>query len=221
MTAKDLLLKYLDFKYLWSTPDRVNEQPSKARFQQLEALLGAFGLTKKHVNPLVKIKYRLSGQKEQLDRANYLNSLSNIEYFQKGEFLRDREYSENKELVEIALEKVNRLFEHTPEPRNKERPVDIGWMFNSLLNFRQDIFNVTYPNSGMLEGFNVGLFYSQHLQSELKKSIIENLTDIDKTLVMILDPNAREFELEYLKSEFQYPDIDLKKIDLEWRMDNY
>lgn len=221
MTAKDLILKYLDYSYLWSTPEQINEKPSVIRLQQLEILLEAFGLTKKFINPLIKIKYRISGQKEQIERANYLNTLTNLEYFKRGEFLRDREYSENRELVEIALAKIHELYEHVPEPRNKERPVDIDWMFNSLLNFRQEIFKVTYPNSGMLEGFSVGLFYSQHLQTELKKTIIDNLADIDKTLTLIVDPKQQEYELEQLKSEFKYPDVDLKKIDLEWRMENY
>ncbi|MCH2225056.1 MAG: hypothetical protein MK066_09835 [Crocinitomicaceae bacterium] len=220
MTAKDLLHKILDYNYLWSRSDLLNDKPSVLRRQQIESLLDAFGLSKKHVNPLVQIKYSIVGEKDKLSRAKQLNKLTNIQYLMQGEFLHDRPYEENMELAERAINKIKEMYKHAPEDR-MNRPVDIGWMFNNLFNFRQEIYKVASPNEGMLEGFSVGLIYSKYLQSELKKLITDNLDDIDDTLWLILDPKKREFDIEELKSRFNYPDVDLDKIDLDWRIDNY
>ena len=220
MTAKDLLHKLLDYNYLWSRTDLINDKPSVIRRQQLESLLDAFELSKKYVNPLVQIKYYIVGEKEKSSRAKHLNKLTNIQYLQSGEFLHDRPYEENQELSDKATAKIKELYQHISEDY-MERPVDIGWMFNSLLNFRQEIYKIAYPDGGMLEGFSVGLIYSQYLQGELKNLIKNNLEDIDNTLWLILDPKQREIDVEELKSTFNYLDVDLDKIDLEWRIDNY
>lgn len=216
MTAKDLLYKILDYNYLWNRPDRINSKPSKVRLSQIEILLEAFGLTKKYVNPLIQIKYSIVGNKEKVDRIKHLNQLTNLEYLMQGEFLFDRETDLNKELEERAMTKVKDIFSDLPEDFFKKR-VDIGWMFNDLLRFRQEIYNLTYPTGGMLEGFSIGLHYSQYLQKELKDIIKSNLSDIDDTLCLILDPKKRVFKNE----EIDYAEVDLKSIDLEWRMENY
>ncbi len=220
MTAKDLLYKILDYNYLWTRADLINDKPSVIRRQQIESLLDAFGLSKKYVNPLVQIKYSIVGKKEESSRAKKLNKLTNIEYLQRGEFLHDRPYEDNQELSDRAIMKIKELYESNPEER-KKRPVDIGWMFNSLLNFRQEIYKVAYPSGGMLEGFSIGLIYSQYLQSELKKLIKGNLEEIDNTLWLILDPKQRDINIDELKNKYGYPDVDLEKIDLDWRIDNY
>ncbi|MCK8523498.1 hypothetical protein M0D21_18085 [Aquimarina sp. D1M17] len=141
MTGKDLLYKYLDYKYLWSNSDRLNEKPSIIRRQQLNSLLDAFGLSKKHMNPLVQMKYFLSGRKKELNRSQHLNKLSDIQYFEQGEFLNDREYDVNKELITCAFDKIKELYKNPPESR-MNRPIHIGWMFNDLMNFRQEILKL-------------------------------------------------------------------------------
>lgn len=220
MTAKDLLYKYLDYSVHWSQNIFQNAEPALVRKQQLEGLLNAFGLSKKYVNPLVQIKYSIGGEKEKLSRARRLNQLSNIEYFEQGEFLNDRPIEANRELSELATATIRQLYKKPPEDRMK-RPVDIGWMFNNLLHFRRDVYRIAYPNEGMLEGFSVGLLYSHYLQAELKSVISANLDEIDNTLWLILDPERKDIETKVLKSEFRYEEVDLDKIDRHWNMDNY
>ena len=73
----------------------------------------------------------------------------------------------------------------------------------------------------MDDGFSVGLVYSKYLQSELKKIILDNIEEIDETLWLIIDPQKREIDLETMKSKYNYQDVDLGKIDLEWRIEGY
>lgn len=220
MTAKDLLLKALDYRYLWIHPHRVNSKPAKIRLKQIESLQEAFGLSKKYVNPLVQITYSIVGSKNKLDRARYLNSMSNIEYLVRAEFLHDRPEEKNRELAARAKATIRELYPHAPEDR-MNRPVDIAWMFNNLLHFRQEIYNVAYPDEGMLEGFSVGLLYSKFLQRKLKQIVKTNVEEIDDTLWIILDPGKRTIDKDELKKKYNYPDEDLDKIDLEWRVENY
>lgn len=220
MTAKDLLYKYFEYKYLWARADLLNDRPSIIRKNQIESLLDAFGLSKKYVNPFIQIKYSIVGKKEELSRSIQLNKITNIEYLERGEFLFDRPYEENKELSNLAIKKISELYQGITDDRLK-RPVDISWMFNNLLIFRQQIYKVGYPSEGMVEGFSVGLIYSQYLKSKLKKIINYNLEEIDNTLWLILDPKKREIDIEELRTKFAYPDVDLDKIDLQWKANNY
>ncbi len=220
MTAKDLLYKILDYHYLWTLPQNKKSKPAKLRYQQIETLLDAFGLTKKKVNPLVQIKYTIAGNKEGLDRARVLNKLTNLEYLLRGEFLHDREKDAHAELNKTIIETITTLYPIMTEHINR-RPVDIGWLFNNLLHFRQEVYNLTYPNGGMLEGFSAGLHYSFYLQDKLKALITDNLNEIDETLWLILDPTKRDLEMHTLVSKYNYVDHNFNAIDLEWRMENY
>jgi hypothetical protein len=216
MTAKDLLDKILEYKCFWAFPSTENSKPAKIRLAQIEALLSAFGLSKKYVNPLVQIKYSLTGEKQKLNRAQHLNKLSNLEYLITGEFLRDRDGNANREVSERALAKIKALFTDLPD-NLFSKPVDISWMFNDLFNFRKEIHKITFSDNGMLEGFSVGLHYSFYLQGKLKEAIKNNLSEIDETLWLILDPLKREID----KQTINYPEADLIEIDLESRMANY
>ncbi len=220
MTAKDLLYKILDYQYLWTLPQNKNSKPAKLRLEQIESLLDAFGLTKKYVNPLVQIKYSMLGDKQGIDRASHLNKLTNLEYLLHGEFLHDRENDANAELSKKIIETITSLNPDLTKHINR-RPVDIGWLFNNLLIYRQEVFKLTYPNGGMLEGFSAGLYYSFYLQHKLKLIISDNLNEIDDTLCAILDPAKRDIEMSTLISKHKYVDHDFNAIDLDWRMENY
>ncbi|HLP14536.1 MAG TPA: hypothetical protein VK177_21575 [Flavobacteriales bacterium] len=220
MTAKELVYKILDYQYLWTLPQNKNSKPAKLRLAQIESLLEAFGLTKKYVNPLVQIKYFAGGDKQGLDRARQLNKITNLEYLLRGEFLRDREKDANAELSIKVNETINSLYPDMTEHINR-RPVDIGWLFNNLFNFRQEVYKLTYPDAGMVEGFSAGLHYSFYLKHKLKTLITDNLHEIDETLWLILDPTKRDIEMNTLVSQYKYVDHDFKALDLDWRVGNY
>ncbi|MBA3285569.1 MAG: hypothetical protein H0U27_10995 [Nitrosopumilus sp.] len=216
MTAKDLLCKILDYNYLWSSPDRKNSKPAKIRLSQIEILLKAFGLTKKNVNPIVQVTYSIMGNKEKLTRAQKLNTLTNLEYVLKGEFLHDRKKDANKELLDKVLVKITALYpEHLEDIKLKH--YDMRLLFNDLLRYRQDIYKITNPVEGIVEGFSCGLHYSFYLQKQLNDIIITNVSEIDETLWQILDPLKKDIS----KEAINYPDPDLDEIDREWIMDYY
>lgn len=220
MNAKDLLHKLLDYAYLWSKPERLKSKPSQIRLKQIEVLLDALELSKKSVNPLVQAKYFVSGRKKEWNRTQHLKKMSNIQYVRSGEFLRDRPYEVYTELGEKAKAKIRELYTKPPESR-MNREVDISWMFNHLLNFRQKAHELAFPDSGIMEGFPVGLIYGQFLTGEVRSDLNAKLATIDQTLWEILDPDQREIEEEHLAREFDYPLVDLEKIDHEWSMGNF
>jgi hypothetical protein len=220
MTAKDLLHQLLEYRNSWSARDRVHSQPTTIRLAQLEALQAAFGLTKQHVNLLVRVTYGMVGKRAQMNRAQYLNGLSNVDYLVQGEFLHDRPAEAYQELAEQARARVREAYPGAPADR-MERPVQIGWLYNYLLNYRQDLYAVAQPERGMLEGFAVGLLYGQELVNTVKQTIQQHVTEIDEVLWGILDPSKREVTKDELVHTYRYPKVDLASIDLAWRMENY
>lgn len=220
MTAKDLLYKVLEYEHLWAGDKRALTKPSKIRRRQIEALLSAFDLTKKNINPLKRIRYVLLGENKEVSRADFVQKLSTIEYITRGEFIRDRPDEVYTEIIETAKNTLNSIHKGlTAELQNK--PVDIKWLFSSLFLFRQEIYKVTRPNEGMAEGFSIGLYYSFYLQHKLKEVILQTLDEIDDVLWSILDPDKRTIEKEELIKKYGYPDVDLKAVDLEWMVENY
>ena len=220
MTVQDLLIKFLEYRYLWNSPSSLNSQSSKIRLQQIESLQNAFGLSKNHVNLLVQIKYGIVGEKEELSRSKHINKITNIEYLYGAEFLHDRPEESNKEIEKIAYKKVRELFPKIPE-RLMEDKLHLSWMFNMLINFRQSAYELSYPEGDMDMGFSVGVYYSKHLMGKVKNEIIDNLQEIDETLCLILDPEKRRIPLETLKEKFNYPDANLEKIDMEHYVENF
>jgi|GEM_PF-1318867 len=221
MTAKDLLHKLLEYRNDWAARERVQSKPARIRLAQLEALQEAFGLTKQHVNMLVRVKYSLEGRRTELDRAQYLNGLTNVDYLVQGEFLRDRPKECYNALAERARVRVQAVYENRASAEQMARPVNISWLYNYLLHYRQDLYAVAQPEHGMLEGFSVGLLYGQELANTVKHTIQQSTVEIDEVLGLILDPSQRVVTMGQLVSAYRYPDVNLEDIDLTWRMNNY
>jgi len=183
ITAKDLLLKILDYKYLWSSPQRKDSLPAKARLAQIEVMLITFGVTKKKVPVLQQIKNLLPGS----------NTITDIDYFFRGDFINNRGDKLYRELDQIVRTTVISLF---PDMADyiQQKHTHLVWLFNNLLLFMQEVYNLTYPNDGMLEGFSTGLHYSFYLQAKLTDIIKTNVTEIDDTLCLLIDPQKKKLQ---------------------------
>ncbi len=220
MTAKDLLYKILDYRYLWILPQNRGSKPGKLRLEQIESLLEAFGLTKKSTNLFLQKDYSMLGVKQKLGSESHLHETVGLDDLVSGQFLRDRDNDSHSELSRKVIETIAALYPEMEDYIN-QRPINITWLFSDLLSFRQEVYQLTYPNGGMLEGFSAGLHYSFYLQDKLKALISDNLDEIDETLWLILDPTKRDLEMDMLVTKYKYVDHDFKGIDIDWMMENY
>lgn len=215
ITARDLLYKILDYGHVWSAPERSDSKPAQVRISQIEFLAEAFALSKKSVSPLTMIKRIVAGKEAEISRLDYLKEYTDYQYLYTGQFIRDKPIALYKELHDKVLAFTLEHYAGLPEKYLKR--FDLQWMFQHLISFRQDIYNVTYPAAGMLEGFSTALAYGWELQGALKSVIKDNLSEIDDTLWTILDPEKRILD----KALINYVEEDLDSIDLDWRMENY
>jgi hypothetical protein len=216
MTAKDLLHKYLNYDYLWRS--HTEDEPSKIRLQQLNILLEVFNISTKNAVPS-DVNYLSVGVTDSMSRKEYLSELTDPEYFEMGEFLNDRPYATNKEVVMMATSAVGEIMKHSIEGHKNE--IHITWLFSDLLSYRREAYRFAYPPGGMLEGHSVGLYYSFYLQHKLREAIQPGLEEIDEVLWLLIDPQKSDIPLAELVSRFNYPDADLDKLDLDWRIANY
>jgi hypothetical protein len=216
MTAIDLLHKILDYYRFWNSPENVNSKPSQSRMLQIETLLKGFGISKSNLNPGYKMLYSFSGEEKTLTRAEFIKTQTNLSYFSSGEFINDRPKDDYSHLL-LQITSVIKTIH--PEWSNliDEKPVNLSWLFSNLLQFRQGIYNIAYPDGGMLEGFSTGLEYSFYLQKKFKEIILSNLSEIDETLSLLIDPGEKNIN----KEDIDYPELDLETIDRNWRMENY
>jgi hypothetical protein len=216
MTAKDLLHKYLNYAYLWRM--HTEDEPSKIRLQQLNILLEVFNISKKNAQSST-VRYITSDSSKSKTREQHIAELTELEYFERGDFLHDRPYDTNKEVVNKATSAVGEIEKHSIEGHKNQ--IHISWLFSDLLNYRKDAYRFAYPPGGMLEGHSVGLYYSFYLQHKLASSMQPGIDEIDEVLWLLIDPQKRDIPLAELISRFNYPDADLDKLDLDWRIAHY
>ncbi|MEM9919672.1 MAG: hypothetical protein AAF990_16365 [Bacteroidota bacterium] len=107
MTAKDFLEKYLEYKTFWCFHHSKNSKPAKIRLKRLNSLLKAFEISKENINPSVNLKYSVTGKSKEWSRAEKLSKLNNLEYFEEGEFLNDREKVDNKQHTPLPYTPVS------------------------------------------------------------------------------------------------------------------
>jgi len=210
LSSKDLLYKILEFQTHWVGYSDI--KPVTARLAQLDSLIEAFQLSKKYVNPLVKIFYSFWGSSTDIDRATKLSQMSNLEYVLAAEFLHDRTEKSLQELAEVI--QIQYVSLYSKNTFNSFELEDISILFSDLLTYRLDLYKLTNINLKIFEGFPAGIEISDHLKTSLYLSINQNIDKIDEFLCLILDPMARNFT----KNEINYPDFDLDDIDAEWSL---
>ena len=208
MNSKDLLYKILDYECRWTLPQNQFSKPAKTRLDQIEQLLDVFGLAKKYVNPMVDPYYEIYTKK----RSEYLTGITNLQYVQSGEFIKDRPDGANKEVLEKAVEVIRLKYPAAPDEYLYRQDGGMEYLFSELIKFRKKVYKLTYPWHGLRSGFSTSAFYNDHLQQQLKDTITNNLTEIDNTLCLILDPAKREFS----NDEINFVEINMESMDMEW-----
>lgn len=203
MTVKDLIYKVLNYRYQWATKELNDSEPARIRMAQIKVLAKAFGLFSD-----VDVK--------KFAKNDYVTNDEAIRYIVAAYFLHVQSFEDVHPLLKDKILAFTRQYYPYFHESKPLRLADIRWLFNDLFQYRQKLYEVTYPFGGMLEGFSAGLHYSVSLQSELNAIIEKNISEIDDTLAMVLDPEMRH--LDTLPPD--YPDADLEEIDQEWFMNN-
>ncbi|MDX2305524.1 MAG: hypothetical protein NW226_22115 [Microscillaceae bacterium] len=226
----DLLHKILDFVTDWAGtstsfhPQALQDtKPAYMRLLQIEALLEAFQLNKNFSSVSQEVRYHIVGTDQEFGRQEYLQEFTHLDYFMSGEFLHDRAYQDNHAYV--IQQAVQTALSHFPGKstilRRAEKPVNLKWMFNHLFRYRRKIHPFTKETVGFLEGFDVGAYFAQVLETELNLKIKREIIEIDHILSLIMDPQERCFGLDFLVEKFEYPHVDLDSLDWEWRVENF
>jgi len=193
ITAKDLLIKYLDYDLNWKRKDRIDSEPSITRRKQLTSLLQEFEILKEN----------------NLDLDNVF----------RGDFIEERSIEEYNEIIEIIIRKVKEKYprKSTEELSNS---INLSRMFRDLLEFRKEIYKAASSGrSMMVEGFSASYSYSNSLKETFKNKV--NTDEIDHVLCLLLDPKRKEVHLEVLVNKYNYPVVDFSEMDRDWRFENF
>jgi hypothetical protein len=129
--------------------------------------------------------------------------------FVKGKFIQSEDHRYDSLLSKLSTE----LQEDTScEVWDRHR---LPRFFATLFDYRQRVDDVLSFSSGVL--LSSGLFLLAHSKiGELNRIILKNIADIDDTLVALICPEMAVFSVEQLVRNYDYPDVDLTEIDVDW-----
>jgi len=227
LTSKDLLYIALEYDGFWNTSKRMtNSKPSQARKSQLDKLLAAFNISKKNVQAetqaprnvskghKVVTVYAVSGRSKSMNRLEYIKTLTDFRYFSSGEFLADIDRAKYKTFIKQTVDKAKLIFPEHLELIETE-PINLVHLFSNLYNFRLSVyhmFNYRFDTK-MQEQFSIEDDYSLYLRKQFMKSMNDKLSEVDKILCLLIDPEKRKLK----EDEIDYPNFDFKTLDKEWR----
>ena len=229
LTAKNLLYKALDYDGIWNSSKRMRDsEPSKARKLQLDSLLHAFQISKKNAkstsqvpdrtsnkNIITKTFYATSKNRNSLERAAYIKTLSDFKYFTYGEFIADIDRAKYQDSLTHIVSVVKNIFPH--ETKNIElNSINLARLFHNLYSFRHIAYN-TFESSFLkptrIHDFLIEEEYSRFLKQEFIRKAVNNFTEMDELLCVLIDPENKSFT----EAEIKYPEFDLEAIDLSWQ----
>lgn len=228
MNAKDLLLQVLDFVCFWQNDINKfaplvleGQEPSYYRLVKLEALFNAFELTSDQ--PVTSKMRRFTLAHGVMQPGSALPKKSNLEHFISGSFIDCRiDPSVYTEQIDIITTKVKELLpNYSYEKRDYHPYAMMDILFGKLFRFRKEIHRFTQGDRSLQMAYTFGDMYARYLTKQLSIEIADKIKDIDHTLSLIIDPSQRDISMEVLKEKYNYPDIDMTEIDMEFLVNNY
>jgi len=87
--------------------------------------------------------------------------------------------------------------------------------YNSLFKYRINLEKLITHNSGVYVASN-NFKYPILITKKLNKSIIKTSDILDEILGCFLNPNKINYTKKELIEKFNFPDVDLSKIDIDW-----
>ncbi|WP_338768324.1 hypothetical protein WAF17_07575 [Bernardetia sp. ABR2-2B] len=201
-TVKDFLEIYLQFVDLVPKQSEWNEEaissnpPRLYRLQQLKSLMKAFDIG------------------ENLSKD-----------FKNGSFLRGRGAFEYK-LINNDVEKyVDNLESQSYKERKKRQLEDykiqngrsLSFTFTKFLDVIERADNLLKINSGVMEASTIMGGYTVNKVWDLANSIDkEKLDEVKDLLCSMIDSEQKTFSQKILTEKYNFPDVDLEEIDMDW-----
>jgi hypothetical protein len=189
----DLLEAALEFDDMvpdddsWTKEKLRSNPPRFIRLTRIEALLKAFNL-------------------------NYNSDMrQNIQALLAGSFIPHRNISTYADIID--------LIQPFQRP-NRERPItatEIQWLYRVLLDYKTACRRVFHTNN-FLEAGNIGIHCGLNVTQPINEAL-ENLlnnSELDRVLLLIIDPEKRSFSEEELIEKYNFPKDDLRAIDIDW-----
>lgn len=132
------------------------------------------------------------------------------ESFSKGGFIKPKE-PRYKSVISILAAEVRNANDEGGKPEREQLP----GFFEELFKYRRRVDHVLSFSSGLMAAG--GLYLHAHRKvNELNRIIKADLDIIDDSLALLISPEAATFTVEQLVREYDYPDVDLDEIDLDW-----
>ena len=228
LTAKDLLLKTLDYDGYWNTSKQMeNSKPAKARKLELDILLDGFGITTKNAHALSQAStvnidnstrrrvtvYSSSNSSKGMNRLEYIDTLTTFQYFTSGEFIADFDRTRYKNLIEHIVSTMKTIFPEQVATIDKE-PLNLVHVFSTLYNFRMHIYQMTkYIFSKKMHlAFVTEDDFCLHIRKNYMTAMENNLTEVEELLSLLINPEGKELE----EQEIGFPSFDIEALDEEW-----
>ncbi|PIY12350.1 MAG: hypothetical protein COZ18_02250 [Flexibacter sp. CG_4_10_14_3_um_filter_32_15] len=202
-TAKDFLEIYLEFVDLVPKQSEWNEEaissnpPRLYRFQQLKSLMKAFEIG----DDLLR----------DFKEGEFLNKKDSLDFsllYQDVEiYIKNNHSEEGKKYLREELTRDK----NTKSAFLKMLP------FTKFLEVIERVNYILQINSGVLAAGRLLALYSITRASELANSIDkEKMNHLKNIVCSMIDPQEKSFSRKLLIENYNFPDVDLEAIDIEW-----
>lgn len=204
--AIDVLHKTLEFISLckdskeWKLEALKNNPPRYYLLLQIEALLNAFFDDKNRV--------------EYIDYEYHLGKLS-IQNFIAGDFIKSYK-------IEAYNSMFDFIYDETPIPLyNSNHSLKITKrmlldLFQRFLEFKKRIRNLEKFNGDYLMANSYNARFSIKITDDISANLTDKQDKINQALELIINPLGLSFDYATLVSKYNYPDIDLEELNLDY-----
>ncbi len=195
MTSKHLINLVLEFNKtaIFISPDKLNashlfhRKPLYYRYLQIQSLCKAFELNLQDDRLIVDFTAGNFIDSTQIGIENYIKRVQKF----------------NIEIRKLTIR------DSTTEEYDVQR------IFSSLFSFRTKLYEISQADSIWLEGKNIAGIYALSIKAPVIDNIKPLASKVDDELSLIIDFQQRDFSKNELIERYNYPDVDLKKIDFD------
>ena len=138
---------------------------------------------------------------------------SSYQEFQYGEFLFEEGRQDLAGFKTRVEENYSAIFE-TINLEDEEHS-DFQFIFEVLLRYRIKMHLFISVKATVLEAAGINKI-PLTIMSDIENKLQNDIAAIDNILYYLLNPTGIAYTLEELKTKFNYPAIDLNKIDSDW-----